>query len=362
MDSPRHATHVLVEPRFISRRSSAAAQSCTSRPLPLVLREPHAVEWVLKSPRTSDAQEDRRPSVSRKLRARPRRRRTPSGWCWATHILPPRLGRPIWRPRSLFPARSPSRKGFPRSRSRIWQPSQLGPQRPVTHRAVWLGHRCQTNPPLHQALEHYVLGPAGAVKIALQEQLSSSSSSAHVRKGSVSIASLGPFPSHSVHPTSPSSFLAFPGPVDGGVVFFLVAASPASPGTVLASYAALFLRVGGLHTGDPMWCDAGSPRSAHIGHLLAPSGPWHDVLLPRIDSSAPTGRPPTCSPCARAPTPCTWSTGAVAPGEGKPSPLTNLYWSYLPIKRPLFCWFSWPLSASSVATPTRMGMGNPRSV
>ena len=29
---------------FISRRSNAAAQTCTSRPLPLVLQEPHAVE------------------------------------------------------------------------------------------------------------------------------------------------------------------------------------------------------------------------------------------------------------------------------------------------------------------------------
>ena len=74
----------------------------------------------------------------------------------------------------------------------------------------------------------------GAVKIALQEQLSSSSSSAYVGEGSVSLASSGPFPSHSVHPTSPSSFLAFPGPVDGGVVFFLAAASPPSPGRVLA--------------------------------------------------------------------------------------------------------------------------------
>ena len=60
MDYPRHATHVLVDPRFISRRSSAAAQSCTSRPLPLVLREPHAVEWALKSTRTSDGQAPRR--------------------------------------------------------------------------------------------------------------------------------------------------------------------------------------------------------------------------------------------------------------------------------------------------------------
>ena len=56
MESPRHATHVLVDPRFISRRPSAAAQSCTSRPHPLVLREPHAVEWALKSPRTSDGE------------------------------------------------------------------------------------------------------------------------------------------------------------------------------------------------------------------------------------------------------------------------------------------------------------------
>ena len=31
INSPRHATHVLVDPRFINRRSSAAAQSCTSR-------------------------------------------------------------------------------------------------------------------------------------------------------------------------------------------------------------------------------------------------------------------------------------------------------------------------------------------
>ena len=60
MDFPRHATHVPVDPRFISRRSSAAAQSCTSRPLPLDLREPHAVERALKSPRTSDGQAPRR--------------------------------------------------------------------------------------------------------------------------------------------------------------------------------------------------------------------------------------------------------------------------------------------------------------
>ena len=44
MDSTRHATHVLVDSRFISRRLSAAAQSCTSRPLPLVLREYYC--WV----------------------------------------------------------------------------------------------------------------------------------------------------------------------------------------------------------------------------------------------------------------------------------------------------------------------------
>ena len=68
---------------------------------------------------------------------------------------------------------------------------------------------------------------------ALQELLSSSPSSAYVGEGSVSIASSGPFPSRSVHPTSPSSFLAFPGPIGGSVVFLLVAESPPSPGTCL---------------------------------------------------------------------------------------------------------------------------------
>ena len=43
VDSPRRTTHVLDEPRFISRRSGAAAQSYTSHPLPLVLRVPYAV-------------------------------------------------------------------------------------------------------------------------------------------------------------------------------------------------------------------------------------------------------------------------------------------------------------------------------
>ena len=44
MDSPGRAMHVPVDSRFISQRSNAAAQSCTSRPLPFGLREPHAVE------------------------------------------------------------------------------------------------------------------------------------------------------------------------------------------------------------------------------------------------------------------------------------------------------------------------------
>ena len=138
LDPPRHARAgrlTVHKPTVECGRTVLHVAPSSVGPTGVLLLSEH---WSPRVPVT-----DRRLSVLHKPRARPRRRRTPSGWCWATLIRPPRLGRPISRPRSLVPARSPSRKGFPRSRSRIWQPSRLGPQRPVTRRGC-----CMVRPPL----------------------------------------------------------------------------------------------------------------------------------------------------------------------------------------------------------------------
>lgn len=80
------------------------------------------------------------------------------------------------------------------------------------------------------------------------------------------MASSGPFPSRSAQLTCSFSLLASVGPVDD-VVFFRTAAPPLSPGTVLSSFTAFFLRPDSLHASDPIRYDTGSPKSTYNGHL-----------------------------------------------------------------------------------------------